>query len=333
MSVQAMRSAIRTRGGFIARRFFVCLVVAGGLSLRMSAATAEGIVVRDSHGRDIAIGNAQRIVSIGGAVTEILYALGLQDRIVGIDTTSLYPPTALSEKPNVGYMRQLSAEGILGLDPKLILAIDGSGPKEALEVLDNAKVPLIFVPESYTEEGIVAKINLVAHAMDAEARGTCLAQAVARDLAALKEFRGRIGKPVRVMFVMSLLNGRAMVAGRKTAADAIIALAGAVNAVDEFEGYKPVGDEAIVAAKPDVVLTMQRGKDQVEPGAVFSSPAFALTPAAKTKSFVAMDGLYLLGFGPRTASAAHDLALKLYPKLALSAALWRAATPSADCRH
>ncbi len=328
MTLQAMQSAVRACAAFIA-----CLIVTTGIPFNANAAAAEGIVVHDARGHDINVDNPQRIVSIGGAVTEILYALGFADRIVGIDTTSLYPPAALSEKPNVGYMRQLSPEGVLGLDPKLVLASEGSGPKETLDVLESAKVPLILVPDTHTEIGLIGKINLVAHAMDADSRGACLAKAVSSDLASLKELRARIDKPVRVIFVMSFLNGRAMVAGQKTAADAIIALAGGINAVGDFEGYKPVNDEAIVAAKPDVILTMQRGKDQLEADTMFANPAFALTPAAKTKSFVAMDGLYLLGFGPRTASAAHDLAFKLYPKLSLSAALWRPAVPSADCRH
>ncbi|HEY0236893.1 MAG TPA: hemin ABC transporter substrate-binding protein [Afipia sp.] len=296
-------------------------------------ACAAGIVVQDARGREVNVDNPQRIVSIGGAVTEILYALGLQDRIVGIDTTSLYPHGALSDKPNVGYMRQLSPEGVLGLDPKLILAVEGSGPKETLDVLESAKVPLISVPDAFTEEGLVRKIGLVAHAMGADARGECLTKAVSTDLASLKELRARIDKPVRVMFVMSFLNGRAMIAGRKTAADAIIALSGGVNAVGDFDGYKPVNDEAIVAAKPDVILTMQRGKEQLEADAVFANPAFALTPAAANKAFIAMDGLYLLGFGPRTAAAAHDLALQLYPSIASASAAWRPAEASADCRH
>jgi iron complex transport system substrate-binding protein len=307
--------------------------LAAALMMNAAPAAADGIVVRDAHGHDVQVTDTQRIVSIGGAVTEILYALGLQDRIVGIDSTSLYPKAALGEKPNVGYMRQLSAEGVLGLNPKLILAIDGSGPKETLDVLQNAKVPLIFVPDTHTEEGLVQKINLVAHAMNADARGACLAKVVTSDLASLQSLRGKIAKPARVMFVMSFLNGRAMVAGGKTAADAIIKLAGGVNAIDAFEGYKPINDEAIIAAKPDVILTMQRGQDQIEKGTVFTNPAFALTPAAKTQSFVAMEGLYLLGFGPRTAAAAHDLAVKLYPSLGASEANWQPAVFAADCRH
>ncbi len=310
---------------------FACLAAA--LVTNAGTAIADSLVIHDARGHDIKVNDTQRIVSIGGAVTEILYALGLQDRIVGIDSTSLYPSTALNEKPNVGYMRQLSAEGVLGLNPKLILAIDGAGPKETIDVLQNAKVPLVFVPDTHTEEGLVQKINLISHAMSADARGACLAKVVASDLASLHGLRSKINKPVRVMFVMSFLNGRAMVAGDKTAADAIIKLAGGINAIDAFEGYKPVSDEAIIAAKPDVILTMQRGKDQIEKDMAFTNPAFALTPAAKTQSFVAMEGLYLLGFGPRTAAAAHDLAVRLYPSLGSGEANWQPGVLAADCRH
>ena len=69
------------------------------------------------------------------------------------------PPASIrrrrcKQKPNVGYMRQLSAEGVLGLNPELILATEGSGPKETLAVLGEAKVPIVTVPESFSEDGI-----------------------------------------------------------------------------------------------------------------------------------------------------------------------------------
>jgi iron complex transport system substrate-binding protein len=311
--------------------------IAGALALAFAftapSASVNATVIHDARGHDVNVENPKRVVAIGGAVTEILYALGLEDRIFGIDTTSLYPKTALADKPNVGYMRQLSSEGVLGLNPQLILAIEGSGPKETLEVLETAKVPLISVPDKHTAEGVAQKISLIAHAMDADARGACLATAVKTDLASLTDMRARIKTPVRVMFVMSFLNGRAMVAGQKTAANAIIKMSGAVNAIDSFDGYKPINDEAIVAAKPDVILTMKREREEIQKETIFSNPAFALTPAAKTKSFVAMDGLYLLGFGPRTAVAAHDLATKLYPALSTATPAWTSAVLAADCRH
>lgn len=304
---------------------------ATGLFALTGSLAAESIVIHDARGRDVVIGNSSRIVSIGGAITEILYALGVEDRIVGVDTTSLYPPKALGEKPNVGYMRQLSSEGVLGLNPQLILAIEGSGPKETLEVLEAAKIPLVSFPETYSEQGLLDKIKLVAHAMDVDARGACLTAAVSKDLAELKKLRDSVKQPTRVMFVMSFLNGRAMVAGQKTAANEIIKLAGGINAVEGFEGYKPVNDEAIVAAKPDVILSMERGRDSLDANMVFSNPSFAMTPAAAKKSFIAMDGLYLLGFGPRTAAAARDLALSLYPDLADKAATWKPASLTVDC--
>jgi iron complex transport system substrate-binding protein len=296
------------------------------------SARAEAIVVQDARGRDVRIENPARIVSIGGAITEILYALGFEDRLAGVDTTSLYPSAALRDKPNVGYMRQLSAEGVLGLNPSLVLAMQGSGPKETIEILEAAKVPLVMVPETFSEQGLLDKIALVGRAMDATARAACLSSAVAGDLAQMRELRSKVTKPVRVMFVMSLLNGRAMAAGKITAANEIIQLAGAVNAIDGYEGYKPINDEAIIAAKPDVVLSIARAKDSVEADAVFVHPAFALTPAAANKAFISMEGLYLLGFGPRTAAAARDLAVKLYPALAPQAEKFASAALAANCR-
>jgi iron complex transport system substrate-binding protein len=303
-----------------------CLTIGG-------AALATGITVHDARDRDITIEDPARIVSIGGAITEILYALGLEDRLAGVDTTSLFPAAALRDKPNVGYMRQLSAEGVLGLNPSMVFAMQGSGPKETMDVLEAAKVPLVLVPETFSEQGLLDKIKLVGHAMGADARAACLTTAVSSDLTQLRELRSKVTKPVRVMFVMSLLNGRAMVAGHKTAADEIISLSGGINAIDSYDGYKMINDEAIVAAKPDVVLSIQRSKDSLEADAVYAHPAFAMTPVAANKAFISMEGLYLLGFGPRTAAAARDLSIELYPALAPQAEAFSPAALTANCRQ
>ena len=310
----------------------LALSAAAGCFLLGSAASAAGITVHDARNRDVMIADPARIVSIGGAITEILYALGFEDRLAGVDSTSLYPAAALRDKPNVGYMRQLSAEGVLGLNPSLVLAAQGSGPKETIDVLEAAKVPLVLVPETFSEAGLIDKIKLVGHAMGADKRAECLAEIVSGDLAQLRELRAKVTRPVRVMFVMSLLNGRAMAAGRSTAANEIIAMAGAVNAIDGYDGYKIINDEAIVAAKPDVVLSIQRGKDSVDAEAVYVHPAFALTPVAANKTFISMEGLYLLGFGPRTAAAARDLSIKIYPALAPQAEKFTPAAVTANCR-
>ena len=100
------------------------------------------------------------VVAIGGSVTEIIYALGEQDQLVARDTTSMFPPEA-SELPDVGYIRALSPEGVLSVNPKKIVALEGSGPPESLDVLKKASVPIVIIPEGYSREGIVNKIKAV----------------------------------------------------------------------------------------------------------------------------------------------------------------------------
>lgn len=285
------------------------------LTFVLIASQADAITLRDAQSRTVEIKDASRIVSVGGAITEILYALGVSDRIAGVDTTSLFPAEALKNKPNVGYMRALSAEGVLSLNPSVVIAIEGAGPKEAIAVLEAAGVPLVRVPERFTAEGIVEKIRLVAAIAGVPERGECLARAVASDLAAVSHVREKIATRKRVLFVMSLLNGKPTVAGRNSAADAIIRLSGGENAIKSFDGYKQISDEAVVAANPETVLTMQRAQDEVEEKAVFAQTAFSMTKAAAAKSFISMDGLSLLGFGPRTAQAARDIAAALYPSV------------------
>jgi iron complex transport system substrate-binding protein len=275
-------------------------------------------VLKDASGRTVEVKDNSRIVSVGGAVTEILYALGKEKNVVGIDTTSLYPQRAAAEKPSVGYMRQLSAEGVLGLKPSVILAIEGAGPKETLSILQAAGVPLVVIPDSFSGNGIIDKIKTIALAAGAVERGACIADRVRADLATLTKLEAGIARPKRVMFVLSFVSGKAMVSGAKTAADGIIRMAGGENAITSYDGYKQISDEAIIAARPDVVMTLERGgpgPSTVTSDAVFAHPAFAATPAAANRAFVPMDGLSALGFGPRTARAARDLAIALYSDL------------------
>jgi iron complex transport system substrate-binding protein len=276
------------------------------------------VIAGEASAATTAAYDSRRVVSIGGSLTEILYALGAQQRIAAVDTTSLYPPDALKDKPNVGYMRQLSAEGVLALSPTLILALQGSGPKEAIDVLQQAGVAFVTIPDKFTADGIVEKIRMVPQDVGLQARGECIAGRVEQDTAALDNVRKRIRQRVRVAFVPSLANGRPMIAGRNTAADGIIAMAGADNAFADFDGYKMVNDEAVVAAKPDAVLVMQRTGLALTADEIFAQSGLAMTPAAGRKAFVSMEGLYLLGFGPRTAQAARDLARQLYPGITIA---------------
>jgi iron complex transport system substrate-binding protein len=284
---------------------------------RPSRAALAALVLLGTLGVALpAIAGQTRVVSVGGDVTEIIYALGEEGRLVGRDSTSVYPQAAL-KIPDVGYMRQLSPEGIMATNPGVIIAVEGSGPPEALAVLQNAAIPMETVPERYDGDGIIAKIERVGTILGVETRAQALAAQVRAELdaahaaIAAQPDAGR----KRVLFILSMQGGKIMAAGTGTAADAIVGMAGAINATAGFKGYKPVTDEAIIEAKPDVVLMMTRGGSH---GAtdedIFRQPALALTPAAETRSVIRMDGLHLLGFGPRTASAVRDLNAAIYGK-------------------
>lgn len=254
---------------------------------------------------------AKRVVAIGGSITEIVHALGEQSRLVARDSTSTYPQAA-QELPDVGYMRALSPEGVLSVDPDLIIALEGAGPPEAVEVLKKASVPYVEVAEDHTGAGILAKIRTVAEALGVPEKGAELAGRVEADLAETRRFVAAHPTSRRVMFILSLQGGRPLASGRGTAAHGIIEMAGATNALAAFEGYKQVNDEAVLEAAPEAVLMIARGGDH---GATreeaFALPALKATPAAEAGRFISMDGLYLLGFGPRTAAAARDLARAL----------------------
>ncbi|MCW4114351.1 ABC transporter substrate-binding protein [Aurantimonas sp. MSK8Z-1] len=258
-----------------------------------------------------------RIVAVGGAVSETLYAIGADDRIAGVDSTSLYPPQAQA-KPNVGYMRALSAEGVLALSPDLILIEDGSGPPDALALMKASGVPVVSVPSGHGAEELAEKIETVAKAVGKDAAGEALAQTVEAKLARLQAELAKLPAHKRVLFVLSVVDGQARGAGTDTAADAMIRLAGGDNVLAGVKGYKALSAEAAATLAPDVIV-MMTGAGPQHDADPFAVPALKATPAGKAGALIRMDGAYLLGFGPRTADAARDFAAKLYPSAIESA--------------
>ena len=287
---------------------------ASGLSRRLLLGSALGAIAA----RPLAVSagpDSSRIAALGGTVTEILYDLGVGDRIVAVDTTSLHPPEALRTKPDVGYLRALSAEGILSTRPTIVIAVEGAGPPDVLKLIGEAGAPLIMIPEDPTEDGVARRIAKVATFVGRDAEGEKLVQDTARRFAALAKLRARIEKPMRALFILSLQNGRVMAGGRNTAADGMLTLAGARNVASAIEGYKAMTDEAIIAAQPEVVVMMDRSSGPGVKAGLFESPSLSRTPAGHDRRLVSMNGLYLLGFGPRTPDAARDLLLAMHPGL------------------
>ncbi len=259
---------------------------------------------------------ATRIASLGGAVTEILWRLGAGPRVAIVDTTSVYPAEVLRERPNAGYLRALSAEGLLSVGPDLVLAAEGAGPPAVLALLREAGVPVETIREPPTAEGVRDKIATIGRLAGLDAPAEALSREVEARFATLARQRARVARPARALVVLSQTGGRLMAGGRGSTADGILALAGLVNAADGLEGFKPITDEALVAAAPDAVVMMITEGRSPDPATVFApGTALAQTPAAARRALVAMDGLALLGFGPRTPEAAGALMRAVYPDL------------------
>jgi iron complex transport system substrate-binding protein len=264
----------------------------------------------------VTVSDTSRIVSIGGDVTEILYALKADGSIVAVDSTGQFPADALKTKKVVGYMRALSAEGVLSTNPSVIIAAADAGPPEVVALLKASSVPYVEVPDQRTPEGAAAKIRFIASLVGAEKEGERLAADLERDFALLAKQRANISKPLRAIFVLTAVNGRATVGGTGTSADAMIRLAGAENAAANVEGYKPLVDEAALELAPDAIVTMRRSGAPFRPEDILSVPGLKASPAGQANRVIEMDGLYLLSFGPRSAKAARELMHALYPNLA-----------------
>lgn len=256
----------------------------------------------------------QRIVVAGGDLAEIVHALGEADRIVGVDSTSTYPPS-MSALPQIGYVRALAPEGLLSLAPDLLIGASDAGPAEALDKLRAAGLRIELAPDVEGAESVPAKIAFVGALLGREAEAGALSAAYAAEMERLAGTIAGVSSRPKVLFILAMQGSAPLVAGEGTSAEAMIRLAGAENAAAGFAGYKPMSREAILAAAPDVVL-MMNGRDEGAGGreAVLALPEIAPTPAGRNGRLVTMDGMLLLGFGPRTPEAVRRLAAALHPE-------------------
>ena len=255
-----------------------------------------------------------RIVSVGGAVTETVFALGAQGQLVGVDTTSLFPADA-TRLPQVGYARTLSAEGVLALTPQLLLASGEAGPPQVLAQLQRAGVRVEVLDEQHRFDGILARTARIGQLCGRAREAAQLAARLQQDWAARP--KPPAGSTPRVLFALAHAGGQLRVAGEGTGADAMLALAGARNAFAGVQGYKPLTAEAALQAAPDVILCTDQGL-QAQGGAdgLLKAPGLALTPAGRTRRVASMEALLLLGFGPRLPQAVAELTGKLHGRTA-----------------
>ncbi|MBL9028829.1 MAG: ABC transporter substrate-binding protein [Myxococcales bacterium] len=253
-----------------------------------------------------------RVAVAGGPITEIVFALGGGEAVVGTDTSSTFPATAAA-LPKFGYQRQLAAEGILSLTPGLFLASDEAGPPEVLEHLRQAGVRVETISTPKEKAAIAKRVAAVGAAIGATEAGARLASELDAAIVGLtKRAEARPSRP-RVLFLYARGQGTMMVGGRDTSADLILELAGCTNAAAELSGFVPLTPEAAVGSKAEIVLVPEKGLASLGgKSGLFATPGLAETPAAKSGRAVAVDDLLLLGLGPRVADAIDAVTAQVF---------------------
>lgn len=248
-------------------------------------------------------GAPERVVTLGGSVTEIVYGLGQEGRLVGDDLSSLYPEAA-TRLPHVGYYRAVPVEGVLALEPDLVLASEQAGPPEALRRLAEVGVRVVTVPDRPSVDSLQARIRNVAAALDAAPQGERMVERVARELERAEAVPASRARAILLFKLGGVLRG----AGNGTAANKVMTMAGLVNVLHDQQGYKPISAEAVSALAPDVIvvtkssLTASGGK-----AGLLATPGIASTPAAARQRLIVMDDPLLLGMGPRLPQALTEL--------------------------
>ncbi|MGF6116001.1 iron complex transport system substrate-binding protein [Janthinobacterium lividum] len=290
----------------VARRIALKKMGAGALAL---AAPMQVLAAVSDASKPMV--KARRIVSVGGALTEIVYALEAQGELVGVDTTSLYPAVA-QQLPQVGYARTLSAEGVLSLAPTQLIATEEAGPQTVLRQVRDAGVPVAVLNANNKFEGLLERVKQVGQITGRADPAARLAQALQQQWdGVLGKVRLRSHAPVRVLFILAHAPNQVMVGGRETGADAMLAYAGAVNVMGGqggFSGYKPLTPEAVIAARPDIVLVTDQGlKASGGVDGILKLPGLAQTPAGRKHRIVSLEAMLLLGFGPRMPQALAEL--------------------------
>lgn len=241
-----------------------------------------------------------KIVSLNGAITETIAALGKEDNIVGRDVTSTFPKNLKAK--DLGHVRSLTIEPILEVSPNLILASNKDVNPDLNTKIKASKIKTQFINQSYSVAGAKKLIKDVANAIGAE-NYNALQENITKDIAKLTP----IDKKPKVLFIYAR-GQMLMVAGTNTPMEALINIAGGENAITEFENFKPLTPESLIEINPDAILMFNSGlKSAGGIDAMLQVSGILQTQAGKNKRILTMDGGLISNFGPRIGKAALEL--------------------------
>ena len=254
---------------------------------------------------------ADRIVVAGGSLSELIYALGAGERVVGVDETTSYPPETAA-LPHIGYWKQLSSEGILSLRPTRFITWQDAGPQLVFDQLRSQHVAVLTLPRvPATVEQMYANIRTLARELGDEERGTALINTLSQRLEKVAQSSASKPAPVSALFILSAGGSAPQVAGKGSVADAIMTLAGARN-VAQHPQYRSYSAEALIAANPEVIIVTSQMVDG-DLNRLSTIAGITRTNAWKNQRIVVLDQSLILGMGPRVADAVETLHRQFWP--------------------
>jgi iron complex transport system substrate-binding protein len=256
----------------------------------------------------------KRIITLSSALTETTDALGLSSQIVATDVTSEYP-AYVKQLPKVSQNRSLSVEGVLMYRPDIVLAPDNYVPRNIIIQLKKMGIEVVTIKQEFSLHGAEKFIREVAAAVQLKEKGELLIQQLQQKIAILRQqIKKDTEHTLKVLFIYARGVGTMTVAGKGSNMDAIIQLAGARNAIQEFSDFKPYSTEALIKANPDVILLFDFGARSLGgKTAILKMPGIQLTNAGKQKRIVEVEGPLMVNFSTRLPDAIKDLHAKLYP--------------------
>ncbi|MCD8516874.1 MAG: helical backbone metal receptor [Burkholderiaceae bacterium] len=258
-----------------------------------------GLVITATTPDVIATSSTPRVVSLGGSVTEIVYALDAQDLLVGVDQSSIFPPQA-RDLPSVGYYRRLGPESVASLKPTVVIASEHAGPPQAIEQLRGLGVPVILVPDTPTVESLRERVLAVAKALNRGQQAVAVLQNFDQNLRKALDAKS---KPAVAMLIV-MRGGKMLGAGSGTNAEVLIQKSGLNNALSHQTGYQPLSAEVVTAIAPDVLIVTASSVNALGGiNAVKQQTALKHTPAVQNDRIVVLDDLLAMGFGLRLPEA------------------------------
>jgi iron complex transport system substrate-binding protein len=256
---------------------------------------------------------SKRIVSLSGFLTEVLFDLGYGKDIIGVDITSMYP-SATDSITKLGHISQLNVEALLNLQPDLVFVEEEQlKQSKALQQLNSTNIKVISITTSHSFYNAVdAARELKKTLTVSDTLIKSMEQKIKQDSVQLAKAVSTMSEKPRVLFIYARGAGRLLVGGRNTSTEAMIKLAGGINAIQSFDNFKPLTPEALIEAAPDAILMFSSGLQSLDgKKGLEEITGVSQTPAFQNDRIIAMNGHYLTSFGSRVGEAAIDLAKHL----------------------